>query len=147
MGIEDRKVGADAGISSVLCMLGVFLVGGLAGVDGHSPAERRGWRDRWGSLVLRGVNFEELVLTLGIHKITVMWFLQPLLSRQQDCTDLQASPVLPSVPSRNTVELIGIGSEVFRTFNIEFFSFNSTPVNYLSLNKFKYQKMAYIAYI
>lgn len=51
MGIEDREVGADVGISSVLCVLGVFLVGWLAGVDGHSPAERRGQRDRWGSLV------------------------------------------------------------------------------------------------
>lgn len=76
MGIEDREVGADVGISSVLCVLGVFLVGWLAGVDGHSPAERRGQRDRWGSLVLRGVNFEELGLRLSIHKITVMWFLQ-----------------------------------------------------------------------
>lgn len=60
MGIEDREVGADVGISSVLCVLGVFLVGRPARVDGHrqarvdrhGPAERRGQRDRWGVLCL-----------------------------------------------------------------------------------------------
>ena len=68
MGIDDREVGADVGISSVLCVLGVFLVGRparvdghrqarvdghrQARVDGHGPAERRGQRDRWGVLCL-----------------------------------------------------------------------------------------------
>lgn len=60
MGIEDKEVGADMGISSVLCVLGVFLVGrparvdghAQARVDGHGPAERQGQRDRWGVLCL-----------------------------------------------------------------------------------------------
>lgn len=51
MGIEDREVGADVRISSVLCVLGVFLVSWLTEVDGDSPAERRGQRDRCGGVL------------------------------------------------------------------------------------------------
>lgn len=60
MGTEDREVSADLGISSVLCVLGVFLVGRPARVeghrqaraDGHGPAQRRGQMDRWGVMCL-----------------------------------------------------------------------------------------------
>lgn len=74
-------------ISSVLCVMGVFLVGRLARVDGHGPAERGGQRDRWGRLVLRGINFEELVEELVLTAEYTQYhyvcdFSRPLLSRE-----------------------------------------------------------------